>query len=70
MWEYIWGTIPSLGAFAESVGNMPNMSWFHLYEFMVLAGRKTNNSFLNSLTAMDGHDRPLNNELRARVVSP
>jgi hypothetical protein len=39
--EYIWGTISSLGAFAESVGNMPNISWFYLYEFMVLAGRKT-----------------------------
>jgi hypothetical protein len=24
---------------------------------------------VNSLTAMDGHDRPLFNELRARVVS-
>ncbi len=41
VWEYIWGTISSLGAFAEGVRKVLNYSLFHLYEFMVLAGRKT-----------------------------
>ena len=37
----VWGTISSLGAFAEGVRKVLNYPLFHLYEFMVLASRKT-----------------------------
>jgi hypothetical protein len=36
----VWGTISSLGAFAEGVGKILNYPLFHLYEFMVLPHRK------------------------------
>ena len=39
----VWGTISSLGAFAEGVGKVLNYPLLGLYEFMVLPGRKTNN---------------------------
>ena len=38
----VWGTISSLGAFAEGVGKVLNYPLLGLYEFMVLPGRKTN----------------------------
>jgi hypothetical protein len=41
VWEYIWGTISSLGAFAEGIQKVLNYPLFHLYKFMALAGRKT-----------------------------
>ena len=37
----VWGTISSLGAFAEGVGKVLNYPLLGLYEFMVLPGRKT-----------------------------
>ncbi len=37
----VWGTISSLGAFAEGVGKVLNYPLFHMYEFMVLPQRKT-----------------------------
>jgi len=42
VWEMVWGTISSLGAFAEGVGKVLNYPLLGLYEFMVLPGRKTN----------------------------
>jgi len=41
VWEMVWGTISSLGAFAEGVGKVLNYPLLGLYEFMVLPGRKT-----------------------------
>jgi hypothetical protein len=37
----VWGTISSLGAFAEGVGTVLNYPLLGLYEFMVLPGQKT-----------------------------
>ena len=45
VWEYIWGTISSLGVFAEGVGKVRNYPLLGLYEFMVLPGRKTKFDF-------------------------
>ena len=42
---------------------------FQLKSYMERAMQKEK-GILNSLTAMDGHDRPYFNELRARMVSP